>query len=303
MNYRQMEIFYAVMTLGSVTAAAKSLNLTQPAATKILRHAEERLGFPLFHRVKGRLVPTDDAAVILHDVEHVFQEMSAVRQTVANVKLGRSGALNIVGVPPFCHVIIPKAISLFLKERPNVKISFAQREGDAVMQYVASQRADIGLSFLVPIHSSVQSTTIWERNMACIVPRDNPLSSREFVTAADLQNQPLISYPGDSRLQPLIESAFTSSRTQIPRGIQATTIVSTWALVQQGAGIGLVENISRLEELHDNIVVIPFVPAIPIEMDIIAPRAKPPSRIGHAFIDTVRAVLSMEGKRPLIGQS
>lgn len=294
MNFRQMEIFYAIITTGSVTSAAQSLNMSQPAATKILRDAEDRLGFPLFHRIKGRLVPTDDAIVILHDVERVFQDMSALKQTVLNVRLGRSGALNIVGVPPFCHVLIPKAISLFLRDKPDVRISFAQREGNAAMQYVATQRADIGLSFLVPVHSSLQSMTIWERDMACIVPRDHPFAKRDLVTAADMENQPLISYPSDSRLQPLIESAFTSSRTQIPRGVQATSIVTTWALVQQGAGIGIVENISRLEELHNNVVVVPFQPSIPIQMDIITPKTKPPSRVALQFIETVRKVLASD---------
>lgn len=291
MNYRQMEIFYAVITTGSVTAAAKSLNLSQPAATKILRHTEDRLGFPLFHRVKGRLVPTDDAIVILHDVERVLQDVSAVQQTVVNVRLGRSGALNVVGVPPFCHIIIPKAIARFRKDRPDVQISFAQRDGNLLMQYIASQRADIGLSFLVPVHSSLQSTTICERDMVCIVPRDHSFVGRSHVTAADLVDQPLITYPNDSRLQPFIETAFTSSRTQMPRGIQATSIVSTWALVQQGAGIGIVENISRLEELHDNIAVVPFRPSIPIHMDVVTPRTKPPSRLVQHFVDTVKDVL------------
>lgn len=291
MNYRQMEVFYAIITTGSVTSAAQSLNMSQPAATKILHDAEVRLGFQLFHRIKGRLVPTDDATVILHDVERVVQEIAALRQALMNVRLGRSGSLNIVGVPPFCQVVIPKAIAIFQQERPDVKISFAQREGASAMQYVVNQRADLGLSFLVPIHSSVQATTIWESDMACIVPRDHPFAGRKMVTSADMEEQPLIYYPSDSRLQPLIEAAFTSSRTQIRRGIEANTILSTWSLVQQGVGIGIVENISRLEELYSNVVVVPFKPAIAIQLDIITPRAKPPSRLALRFTEILREVL------------
>lgn len=291
MNYRQMEVFYAIITTGSVTSAAQSLNMSQPAATKILHDAEVRLGFQLFHRIKGRLVPTDDATVILHDVERVVQEIAALRQALLNVRLGRSGSLNIVGVPPFCQVVIPKAIAIFQRERPDVKISFAQREGASAMQYVVNQRADLGLSFLVPVHSSVQATTIWEADMACIVPRDHPFAERQMVTSADMEEQPLIYYPSDSRLQPLIEAAFTASRAQIHRGIEANTILSTWSLVQQGVGIGIVENISRLEELYNNVVVVPFRPAIAIQLDIITPRAKPPSRLALRFTEILRQVL------------
>ncbi|WP_172292796.1 LysR substrate-binding domain-containing protein [Pseudoruegeria sp. HB172150] len=291
MNFRQMEIFYAIITTGSVTAAARSLNLSQPAATKILRHAEDRLGFKLFHRIKGRLLPTDDAMVILHDVERVFQDVVTVRQTVSDVRLGRTGALSVVGVPPVCQVVIPKAIARFKQDRPEVQISFAQREGNAAMQYVATQRADIGLSFLVPIHSSLQSQTILERDMACIVPLGHPFASRSHVTALDMENQPLITYPNDSKLNPFIEAAFTSSRVEIRHSIQATSILTTWGLVQQGAGVGIVENISQLEDLYSNIAVVPFKPSIPIRLDVITPNMKPPSRLASQFIDTVRDVL------------
>lgn len=291
-NYRQLEIFHAVMTAGSVTGAAHALNVSQPAVTKVLRSTEDRLGFLLFHRVAGRMVPTDDALVILHDVERLFQDMSSVQQTIVNVRMGQSGALNIVGVPPLCQVVIPKAISKFRKDRPGVQISFAQRDGTVVMQYVASQRADIGLSFLVPLHSSVEAETLSERAMVCIVPRAHRFASMSSVSATDFQDEPLISYPQDSRLQPLISTAFTSSKIELPRGIQATSIVTTWALVQQGAGIGIVENISRLHELYDNIVIVPFQPTVSVRLDCITPRNKPPSRLAHEFIKTVLEMLA-----------
>ena len=92
MNFRQMEVFHAIMMTGSVTSAAKSLNITQPAATKILRHSEDQLKFRLFHRIKGRLVPTDDALAILPDVERVFQEMRAVHQSLDDVRNARRGS-------------------------------------------------------------------------------------------------------------------------------------------------------------------------------------------------------------------
>jgi len=55
MRLRHIEVFNAVMLTGSVSAAARLINVTQPAVSRILAHAELQLGFPLFHRLKGRL--------------------------------------------------------------------------------------------------------------------------------------------------------------------------------------------------------------------------------------------------------
>ena len=57
MRLRHIEVFNAVMLTGSVSAAARLINVTQPAVSRILAHAELQLGFALFHRLKGRLVP------------------------------------------------------------------------------------------------------------------------------------------------------------------------------------------------------------------------------------------------------
>ncbi|HET7663085.1 MAG TPA: LysR family transcriptional regulator, partial [Rhodanobacteraceae bacterium] len=58
MRLRYIELFHAILTTGSLTGAAKLLNISQPAASKALQHAESQLGFALFSRVRGRLQPT-----------------------------------------------------------------------------------------------------------------------------------------------------------------------------------------------------------------------------------------------------
>jgi DNA-binding transcriptional LysR family regulator len=60
-NIRQIEAFNAVMKVGSVTKAAETLFVSQPAVTKLLKSFEESCGFDLFSRSTGRLVPTPEA--------------------------------------------------------------------------------------------------------------------------------------------------------------------------------------------------------------------------------------------------
>ena len=50
MNFRQIEVFFAVMTCGTVTEAARQLGVSQPSVTSTIQQAESRLGIPLFRR-------------------------------------------------------------------------------------------------------------------------------------------------------------------------------------------------------------------------------------------------------------
>src|SRR5271154_2441336 len=102
MNLRQIEVFRAVMLAGSVTDAARLLRVSQPAVSRLLRHTEDRLGMPLFKRTKGRVYPTEQAQVLAES---------------------RSGRLRIAVSPSLGLAFVPKAIALFCKPRPKVKIS------------------------------------------------------------------------------------------------------------------------------------------------------------------------------------
>ena len=58
MRLRHIEVFNAIYLSGSISAAAQLLNVSQPSLSKTLQHAEDQLGFKLFRRVRGRLLPT-----------------------------------------------------------------------------------------------------------------------------------------------------------------------------------------------------------------------------------------------------
>ena len=79
MRARQIEVFRMVMRCGTLTSAAEALNVSQPALSQILLHTEDELGFKLFQRVKGRLIPTPEAEDLYPEVERLFGDLEALR--------------------------------------------------------------------------------------------------------------------------------------------------------------------------------------------------------------------------------
>ncbi len=78
MNARHLEVFRAIMRQGSLTAAAESLHVSQPAVSKVLRHFEAKIGYRLFERVGSRLVPTAEAHLLFHDADRIFREIEGL---------------------------------------------------------------------------------------------------------------------------------------------------------------------------------------------------------------------------------
>jgi DNA-binding transcriptional LysR family regulator len=292
MNYRQLEVFRAVMQTGSVTAAARTLNLSQPAVTKILQHAEHQLRFSLFDRVKGRLVPTPEAQALFPDVERVFDDMRSVRQVVGSLQATRSGALTIVTIPTLGGVALPRAIAEFLKTRPDVRLGFEVRPRRDIVQRIATQRADLGFSFLAEGHANVVSTPLCEGQVACIIPVNHELASLPVIRPADLTGHRLVSYSEEQGLRPLLDAALASARAHAESVVEVGWVANAWALVNEGVGLALVDDFSQLDGVYGRIVMRPFEPTIPIVAEVLHPRSKPLSRLAAEFVNVARAVLT-----------
>ena len=93
MRLRHIEVFNAVMLTGSVSEAARLINVTQPAVSRTLQHAEIQLGFPLFQRAKGRLTPTTEALTLFPHIERLFAQLDEVQR----LALQTGAALNVNG--------------------------------------------------------------------------------------------------------------------------------------------------------------------------------------------------------------
>ena len=79
-HLRQIEVFYAIMRTGSVTDAARVLNVTQPAVSAALKQFESRLRMKLFERRGGKLQPTSEAKALLPEVKEIFDRLLAVER-------------------------------------------------------------------------------------------------------------------------------------------------------------------------------------------------------------------------------
>lgn len=193
MNLHQMEVFHAIMTHGTVTGAARALNISQPSATGVLQHTEMRLKMVLFDRVKGRLMPTPEAKALFAQVERVFECVEGVQRTIDNLREARSGTLNIVAIPAVGAMLLPAAIGDFLTCHPNVSIRFQMRTRREVTELIESRAVELGFGFLTSVQAHIECREIARRDLICILPRGHTLEQLKQISAADIAPYPLMS--------------------------------------------------------------------------------------------------------------
>ena len=140
MNLRHIEIFHAVYVNGSVSAAARALNVSQPSVSKMLRHAEILLGFQLFQRTSGGLVPTEDAHSLFADVSEIQDRVHALREAGRNLRARLGGTLRISALPSLALDALPTAVARFMRTHENVKFDLQTVHHDDLLRKLTSAR-------------------------------------------------------------------------------------------------------------------------------------------------------------------
>lgn len=291
MNLKQLEVFHAIMQAGSVTAAARNLNVSQPAVSNVLKHVEQQLGFKLFERIGGRLHPTAEANDLLPDVNDIFGRVGTLNRIVQEMRDGRSGRLVIATSPTLVHAFLPRAIARFRERSPAVQVSIQSLPTPLAVERVARREVDMGIVYAPVADSAVESEEIYTTEIACVVPKDHHLAKRRHVSADSLRGVSVISLGATTRLGMLIEEACRKARVPAPAvGIEASSSLAACLMVSEGAGIALVDRVTSFSGKFGDLAFRPLRPRIGVAVHLIYPRDRPRSRAAVRLSEQLRRI-------------
>jgi DNA-binding transcriptional LysR family regulator len=290
MNARQLEIFRAIMRDGSVTAAANSLAVSQPAVSKVLHHLESQLGYKLFERIGGRLVPTMEAHLLYEDADRVFREIEALKNLAHTIRERKIGLLRIGASPPITYSVLAAALLKFRQTHPTVKVHL-----NALPKREITEQLLIGDIDLAVTLSTIQAPTVRSEVLAgvrimAVMRETDPLADKAEVTPHDLTGRPLISYGSQTDVGPSLDEAFDRCGLARDVSIQISSSVGAAPMVSGGLGIALVDGLMTWGSFP-GLVARPFSPAVMMHLAISTNSARPLSRFFRPFLQCIREQL------------
>lgn len=289
MNIRQIEAFHAVMTTGSVTRAAERMAVSQPAVSQLIALFERRCGFRLFERRGPKLTPTREAEALHAEVRLMIVGTARIERVATAIRDRSWGSISVAAFPALARRVLPGIVARFCAEHPQVSLRIESMRSRSMIDAVAAQHVDIGISVLPGDRPEVESEHLKRLNGICIMPKDHPLAGRAVIRPADLRDQPFVSLgPQDhSRfmIDKIFEEAGVARRMQIEAGQSETAL----SLVLEGAGLAIVDPICVTNSGDPRIAAVPFEPAVEFDIWLIRPRATGLLNVAAAFIAQLRA--------------
>ena len=196
LSLQQVRCFCAALELGSFTAAAEALRVTQPAVAEQIRKLEQLLGTDLFVRAGRGVLPTEAARVF---AEHATRSLRALEDATGSV--GELTSLNTgtVSLGVFSGPLawqLEDVVTSFLRDYPNLTVRLVGRNSSAIVERVRGGELEAGL-VLLPIDDDKLDVRPIVRDEVLYVSAD-PERTRRPATIEQLASTPLIFYDAES---------------------------------------------------------------------------------------------------------
>jgi DNA-binding transcriptional LysR family regulator len=290
MNLRSIEAFQAVMTNGTTIRAAEVLRVSQPVISKAITSLEKDIGFSLFRREKGRMLPTAEGQLFFRDVQQAFTGLATLRSAAARIRDFGSGEVRIVCRNALSTNVLPDAISIFRRKHPNVAVTFQTLLSSEAKDLVAGGQFDVGLVADEVDTTGVDVALFADHRGVIAIPEGHPLGARRVVRAADLDGVDFVALSPEDTARRKLESILARVGA-VPRIVLETPYSTTvCALVRAGIGCGIVHPKTTDVYNGNGLVVKPFDPQIEFKTLLITPPNRPPSRVVADLIDALHKV-------------
>jgi DNA-binding transcriptional LysR family regulator len=284
LNLRQIEVFRSIMVTHSISGAAKLLNVSQPAVSRLISHTEQRLGLMLFDRVKGRLYPTPEAKRLFLEVEQVYQDVQRVNDVAEELIEHRTGHLRIACSPSLGQALMPRAIQIFCQRFPDVHISLYTMVPDEMLQSLVDNQIELGLAYTSVTHPNLKVELLYQNRLVAVLRDSHPLSSRREIQLEDLLDQQLVGYFSDIPFGRLLRSMYESVGKPLPARIEVQQAHVACALAHAGVGIAIVDEQTVKGPRWPGLVAVPIMPDIHAPIHLYSPLYEPLSRPAQEFV-------------------
>lgn len=280
--------------LGSLTAAAKSLGVSQPAVTVQIGSLETRLGTRLLDRRSRGVVPTQAGEAVLIRARKILDEIGLLEGQLEAGPL--RGQLMLGSTDVVVLHRLPRLLRRFQERHPGVDLVLKIEGSLDLSDAVRAREIELALVTL-PLPDPPGPVRPLYRDRLCFVASPkHPLADGRRVSLKRLAASPLLAHKTGSVTRSLIEGFFTA-RGLVPRvAMEVSSPEVLRRMARTGLGIAVLPEVSVREEVRRGQLVILSVAGWLLDRisGLLLPPAGPSSRAGQAFLALLEESIETE---------
>jgi len=189
MDLRQLRYFTETAETGSMTAAAKRCQISQPSLSQQIMSLEEEIGEQLMERRPRGIELTAAGELLLRHAMRLLREESILREQLRARSELQRGKIHFGIIPTLAPYLLPRLLTTFQREYPSIEIEFIEDRTSSLIQEVVAGRIEFAILSDVPEQDlnkySLQVDELFQETLLLAVPEGHPLAHQSAAPTAE----------------------------------------------------------------------------------------------------------------------
>ncbi|WP_442683425.1 LysR family transcriptional regulator [Stenotrophomonas sp. JC08] len=284
MRLRQIEVFHAVYTTGSISAAARALHVSQPSVSKVLHHTQQQLGFDLFKLVRGRLVATDEAHALFVEVKDINDRLLSLQKAVRNIRDIGGGHIRLAVVPSLGQHVLPAALTAYRRQHPDVTFEVKTLHHGDLFQALYERECDIAIAYNPPLHPRMHRRLLGRGQLMLLFDITQWPTPPARIPLRWLQDHDMVGLASSGPIGDLFTHAVEHQGIRLREVVSSQTYALAAALTRCGAGMSVLDEFSACAHAGGSLLARPLEPEIGFRIECVYLEDRPPSKAASEFI-------------------
>jgi len=275
MRLRHIEVFQAIIDTGSISGAARQLNVSQPNVSRVLNHAEQQLGFALFERRSQGMSPTLEAQRLIPEIRELYNRLQAISVLTEQLRKGEGQTVRVGAAHAFGQMILAPALVEYRRQHRYVNVELVTEHFQTLCQNLLADQLDFALVFGQQVSGELVSEPLFHSLMVALLPAQTAVSGP--VSLDWLCQNNLLMMQQEDPLGHVLHRALRDKGLQPTNSLYIKTYSVIADMVLAGGGVGIVD-LFTARRYADQLRVVPVAQPLPFEVMLISRRDRPQSQ-------------------------
>lgn len=292
-DLRQLRYFLSIVEHGSLSRAAESLHVAQPALSLHLKRLEEEFGCQLLHRTTRGVVPTESGQRLAQRAQSLLDKMSSLADEVRGIEAMPAGPA-VIGIPTSLGTILTVPLVKSVRDRfPDVRLRVVEALSGHMQEWVLSGQVDLAVVFGAELPPGLTSHFLVRESLCLVGPRDGEvMKGRAEIEMDQVLDLPLIMPSRPHGVREELERAAALRRRKPNVIVELDALDQIKVLVADGVGYTILsQRFARHGVMTNRLAMVPMVrPAIERVISLAHASSQPLSIAARAVRDQLLQV-------------
>lgn len=291
---RQLQLFEAIVRLGSFTRAAEELFLTQPTISTQIKKLSEALGLPLFEHVGRNVKPTQAGVELYESCRHIFESLANLEMKIADIKGIKRGSFRL-GVITTAKYFAPEILGEFCQMHEGIDVALKVTNRERIIERILANEDDLYIMGQSPDkEADVEAFAFAPNPLVVMAPKDHPLVKEKNIPLSRIAEEPFILREPGSGIRDTILKFFEKHGLKPRVRMELGSNEAIKHGIVGGLGLSVLSLHTLALEGSNGPVAILDVEGFPIQRQwyLVYPKGKELSLVAKAFLDYALSIES-----------